>query len=78
MPQTQLGFAGLAATLAPPVEGVRHDPGSRSQRPRATALTLTLTRRRFLDRGVRQLTAASLVAGLPRGWVGALYASDAP
>lgn len=37
-----------------------------------------MTRRRFLVRTVRSGTAALLLAGLPRGWVGAAYASDAP
>jgi nitrate/nitrite transport system substrate-binding protein len=35
-------------------------------------------RRRFLSALGRGLGAAALTSGLPRGWVGAVYASDAP
>jgi nitrate/nitrite transport system substrate-binding protein len=36
------------------------------------------TRRGFLKTTVRGLGAAALFGGLPRGWVGSVYASDAP
>jgi len=36
------------------------------------------TRRRFLARGARATAAGVLMAGMPKGWVGNLYASDAP
>jgi nitrate/nitrite transport system substrate-binding protein len=37
-----------------------------------------LNRRAFLGRTAQGLTATALFAGLPRGWVGSAYASDAP
>ena len=37
-----------------------------------------LTRRRFLLRTARGAALAALLAGLPKGWVGSVYASDAP
>jgi nitrate/nitrite transport system substrate-binding protein len=37
-----------------------------------------LNRRAFLGRTAKGLTATALFAGLPRGWVGSAYASDAP
>jgi nitrate/nitrite transport system substrate-binding protein len=36
------------------------------------------TRRRFLARGARGTAVGVLLAGIPKGWVGSLYASDAP
>lgn len=44
----------------------------------AHACGLPLNRRRFLARATKGLGAASLLAGLPRGWVGSVFASDAP
>lgn len=40
--------------------------------------TSELNRRAFLGRTAKGLTATALLAGLPRGWVGSAYASDAP
>jgi nitrate/nitrite transport system substrate-binding protein len=37
-----------------------------------------LTRRQFLAKSGRGAVLAGLLAGLPKGWVGAAYASDAP
>jgi nitrate/nitrite transport system substrate-binding protein len=37
-----------------------------------------LPRRRFLRNATRALGAAALLAGMPRGWVGGVYADDAP
>ncbi|MDB6173121.1 MAG: nitrate/nitrite transporter substrate-binding protein [Chthoniobacteraceae bacterium] len=37
-----------------------------------------LNRRRFLSNTVKALGATGLLGGLPQGWVGSLYASDAP
>lgn len=36
------------------------------------------SRRSFLARSGKFLTASAILSGLPRGWVGAAYASDAP
>jgi nitrate/nitrite transport system substrate-binding protein len=36
------------------------------------------TRRKFLKRAVAASGAATLMAGLPRGWVGTVYADDSP
>ena len=36
------------------------------------------TRRRFLGRAAKGLTLGALFAGLPKGWLGTAYASDAP
>jgi nitrate/nitrite transport system substrate-binding protein len=37
-----------------------------------------LTRREFLGKTARGITLTALFAGLPKGWVGTAYASDAP
>jgi nitrate/nitrite transport system substrate-binding protein len=37
-----------------------------------------VTRRRFIGRTARGFTLGALFAGLPKGWLGAAYASDAP
>ncbi|MBI3881753.1 MAG: ABC transporter substrate-binding protein [Verrucomicrobia bacterium] len=37
-----------------------------------------ISRRRFLGRAAKGATLTALFAGLPRGWVGSAYASDAP
>lgn len=37
-----------------------------------------LTRRRFLARTARGLTVGALFSALPKGWIGAVHASDAP
>jgi len=42
------------------------------------ASQLKLTRRSFLGAGAKALGATALLSGLPRGWVGNVYASDAP
>ncbi len=38
----------------------------------------TFTRRQFLGTGVKGLGAAALLSALPKGWVGSVYADDAP
>jgi nitrate/nitrite transport system substrate-binding protein len=45
---------------------------------KATDQARSLNRRSFLTRATKGLTAGALFAGLPRGWVGSTYASDAP
>jgi nitrate/nitrite transport system substrate-binding protein len=40
--------------------------------------SLELSRRQFLGKTARGLTLTTLFAGLPKGWVGSAYASDAP
>ena len=47
-------------------------------KPTHSSLTLTSSRRRFLSRLGQTLGAGALLGGLPRGWVGSVYASDAP
>ena len=37
-----------------------------------------LTRRNFLRKAAKSITAGALFSGLPEGWVGSLFASDAP
>src|SRR3954469_7172009 len=37
-----------------------------------------LSRRTFLGKAVKGLTLGTLFAGLPKGWIGTAYASDAP
>src|SRR3954469_20535410 len=37
-----------------------------------------LSRRTFLGKAVKGATLTALLSGLPRGWVGTAYASDAP
>src|SRR2546426_382421 len=37
-----------------------------------------LNRRQFLRRAAKGATLSTLLAGLPRGWVGSAFASDAP
>jgi nitrate/nitrite transport system substrate-binding protein len=44
-----------------------------------TDMTKTqLSRRTFLNRGGKALTAGAVLSGLPQGWFGSVYASDAP
>jgi nitrate/nitrite transport system substrate-binding protein len=45
---------------------------------RNTSQSLKLNRRAFLNSTAKALGAATLLSGLPKGWVGATYASDAP
>lgn len=40
--------------------------------------TSSLTRRRFLSTSAKGAGLAALLSGLPKGWVGSAYASDAP
>jgi nitrate/nitrite transport system substrate-binding protein len=44
----------------------------------STSVTPALTRRQFLGTTSKGLTLGALWAGLPKGWVGTAYASDAP
>ena len=39
---------------------------------------VTSTRRRFLKRSLHGLSVTALLGGTPRGWIGAVFASDAP
>src|SRR2546421_9549009 len=50
----------------------------RSQPKSHPASAPELSRRQFLGSTVRGLGLAALVGALPRGWIGAVYASDAP
>src|SRR5687768_1497331 len=38
----------------------------------------TISRRTFLNTSAKTLTAGTLLSGLPQGWFGSVYASDAP
>ena len=49
-----------------------------NQNPKAPAPTTEFSRRSFLGRAVKGATLTALFAGLPKGWVGTAYASDAP
>src|SRR5687767_3753749 len=49
----------------------RHDSGSVVSKDR-------LTRRQFLSAGAKTGALGALISALPQGWVGGLYASDAP
>ena len=40
--------------------------------------SVEISRRAFLRRGAKGVTLTALFAGLPKGWVGTAYASDAP
>src|SRR5437773_8419739 len=42
------------------------------------ATALDLNRRNFLRTAAKGLGAAAILGGLPRGWVGSVYADDAP
>ena len=44
----------------------------------AAARTSTLNRRTFLQRAVKGASLTALLSGLPKGWLGSVYASDAP
>src|SRR5436190_10441978 len=37
-----------------------------------------ISRRRFVTNSIKAFGAASLFGGLPKGWIGSLFASDAP
>ncbi|HEV8542395.1 MAG TPA: CmpA/NrtA family ABC transporter substrate-binding protein [Verrucomicrobiae bacterium] len=52
------------------------NPASRS--PEATRRSFLVTRRAFLRAGLRATALATLARGLPKGWLGSVYASDAP
>jgi nitrate/nitrite transport system substrate-binding protein len=47
-------------------------------RPSQSEPTTSVSRRRFLSNTAKGLGAAALLNGLPKGWVGSVYASDAP
>jgi nitrate/nitrite transport system substrate-binding protein len=38
----------------------------------------TFSRRSFLGHGARAVTASMILGGLPKGWIGSVYASDGP
>ena len=46
--------------------------------PKATSSSSELSRRAFLGKAVKGATLTALFAGLPKGWMGTAYASDAP
>ncbi len=46
--------------------------------PKNSSLPPNLNRRRFLAVSAKSLGTAALFGGLPRGWMGSTYASDAP
>ena len=48
------------------------------KQPHPSSKTSLLNRRAFLGRSAVAAGAAALFGGLPRGWVGSVYASDAP
>ena len=43
-----------------------------------SAIESALNRRQFLSKAAKGLGAMALLGGLPRGWLGGVYASDAP
>ncbi len=45
---------------------------------KATSSSSALSRRSFLGKAVKGATLTALFAGLPKGWMGTAYASDAP
>ena len=47
-----------------------------NQKP--TSTSSAFTRRDFIRKAVKGATVTALFAGLPKGWVGSVYASDAP
>ena len=46
--------------------------------PKSKSRPRELSRRQFLGRTARGVTLSALFAGLPKGWVGSAFASDAP
>jgi nitrate/nitrite transport system substrate-binding protein len=46
--------------------------------PKPVSLSPNFTRRQFLRQAAKGLTLGALFAGLPKGWVGSAFASDAP
>jgi nitrate/nitrite transport system substrate-binding protein len=46
--------------------------------PKPNSLASELNRRQFISRTAKGVSLAALFTGLPKGWVGATYASDAP
>ena len=47
-------------------------------KPKKNASPSDISRRAFLGKAAKGATLAALFAGLPKGWAGAVYASDAP
>src|SRR5436309_1570688 len=47
-------------------------------KPKAHSSPNQLSRRSFARRTVKGLSALALLGGLPRGWVGSVYADDSP
>ena len=43
-----------------------------------TSPSLEFSRRHFLSRTAKGVTLTALLSGLPKGWLGRAYASDAP
>src|SRR6478736_5218891 len=46
--------------------------------PKPTSQPTEFTRRQFLGKAAKGATLTALLAGLPKGWMGTAYASDAP
>src|ERR1044071_2031531 len=46
--------------------------------PKSKSRPRELSRRQFLGRTARGVTLSALFAGLPKGWIGSAFASDAP
>src|SRR2546428_915741 len=46
--------------------------------PKSNSRPPELSRRRFLSKTARGVTLSGLFAGLPKGWIGSAFASDAP
>jgi len=53
----------------------RLKPGLHALRPSVAA---EFSRRQFIGRAAKGLTLGTILAGLPKGWIGSAYASDAP
>ena len=62
--------------LATPPRAVRQLHGAQAMRKRSGLRMLS--RRGFLTRAGQGLTATALLGGTPRGWLGSVFASDAP
>jgi len=50
----------------------------KTEKPNLNPPSVELSRRAFLRRTAKGVTLTALFAGLPKGWVGSAYASDAP
>src|SRR5438034_2603577 len=75
-------LAARSKNEQPPTNLTRLNPKTnilkRSQPESHPASASELNRRQFLGSAARRLGLAALFGALPRGWIGGLYASDAP